>query len=66
MLDTHLWLNMFDTSLRSAGAHIRGSPYQKTACRKEMFGLMIQVWTDKCQLYTRLQDLDISLGNLYK
>jgi len=26
----------------------------------------LHVWTDKCQLYTRLQDLDVSLGNLYK
>lgn len=26
----------------------------------------LHVWTDKCQLYTRLQNLDISLGNLYK
>jgi len=26
----------------------------------------LHVWTDKCQLYDRLQDLDVSLGNLYK
>lgn len=26
----------------------------------------LHVWTDKCSLYSRLQSLDISLGNLYK
>ena len=32
-------------SLTSAGAHIHGSPYQKSAYRREIFGLMIQKGT---------------------
>lgn len=57
----------------SCGDHIFGDILKSKKIRGWRTFLVIpelvqelHVWTDKCQLYTRLQNLDISLGDLYK
>lgn len=59
--------------LFSCGDHIFGDILKSKKIRGWRTFLVIpelvqelHVWTDKCQLYTRLQNLDISLGDLYK
>lgn len=59
--------------LNSCGDHIFGDILKSKKIRGWRTFLVVpelvqelHVWTDKCQLYTRLQQLDINLGNLYK
>lgn len=62
-----------DFCLYSCGDHIFGDILKSKKIRGWRTFLVVpelvqelHVWTDKCSLYTRLQNLDISLGNLYK
>ena len=67
------YLAFFSLASVSCGDHIFGDILKSKKIRGWRTFLVIpelvqelHVWTDKCQLYTRLQNLDISLGNLYK